>query len=216
MNDEQRELINAFYDDQLDEVQTENAKRLLTQEPAAREYLEEIRRLDRVLGRAFEPAMHEPMPPGLVAVLKHKRRKPFNQLAVPLALAASLILAGVLLVRQDALEQQLKMQQQMLQMSQEIAVLRHRALENIASGQVASWVAPVGETRAEIRPLRTYRTADKGFCREYEERVEDADGVEMRRGIACRAGKGIWSDLAGTLPGEAGQAVGTATSGVTL
>ena len=189
MNDEQRELINAFHDGQLDEIQTENAKRLLAQESAARDYLEEIRRLDRVLGRAFEPAMHEPMPPSLVAVLKRKQRKPFNQLAVPFALVASLVLAGVLLVRQDALEQQLKMQQQLLQMTQEVAVLRHRALENIASGEVASWAAPVGQTRAEIRPLRTYRTTEKGFCREYEERVEDADGVEVRRGIACRSGK---------------------------
>ena len=70
MNDEQRELINAFYDDQLDEIQTESAKRLLNQDPAARGYLEEIRRLDQVLGRAFEPVMREPMPQGLVAVLK--------------------------------------------------------------------------------------------------------------------------------------------------
>lgn len=216
MNDEQRELINAFYDDQLDEMQTESAKRLLNQDPAARVYLEEIRRLDQVLGKAFEPVMREPMPQGLVAVLKRRRRNPFNQLAVPLALAASLVLAGVLLVRQDALEQQLKMQQSLLQMTQEISALRHQALENIASGEVASWVAPVGQTRAEVRPLRTYRTADKGFCREYEERVEDARGVEMRRGIACRAGKGVWSDLAGRLPGDAGPAVDAPTPGVKL
>ena len=206
MNDEQRELINAFHDDQLDEIQTESAKRLLSQVPEARIYLEEIRRLDRVLGRAFEPAMRERMPPGLVAVLKHKRRNPFNQLAVPLALAASLILTGVLLVRQDALEQQLKMQQSLLRMTQEISALRHQALENIASGEVASWVAPVGEARAEVRPLRTYRTADKGFCREYEERVEDADGVEIRRGVACRAAKGVWSDLEHAIPAQPGRA----------
>ena len=214
MNDEQRELISAFHDGQLDEIQTENAKRLLAQEAAARDYLEEIRRLDRALAKAFEPAMRAPMPPGLVAVLKPKRRNPFNQLAVPLALAASLILAGVLLVRQEALEQQLKMQQQLLQMSQDIAALRHQTLENIASGQVASWVAPVGQARAEIRPLRTYRTADKGFCREYEERVEDGNGVEVRRGIACRAGKGVWSDLTDALPGKA--EAGAASSGVRL
>jgi anti-sigma factor RsiW len=202
MNDEQRESINAFNDGQLDEVQTENVKRLLTRDPAARAYLEDIERLDQVLGNAFEPVMREPMPAGLVAVLKRRRRRPSRQLLVPLALAASVLLAGVLLVRQDALEQQLKMQQQLLQMSQEISALRHQALENIASGEVASWVAPVGQTRAEVRPLKTYRTADKGFCREYEERVEDARGVEIRRGIACRAGKGIWSDLAGSSSGD--------------
>ncbi len=216
MNDEQRELIGAFHDEQLDEVQTENAKRLLAHDPAARAYLEEIGRLDRVLGKAFESAMHAPMAPGLVAVLKRKRRNPFNQLTVPLALAASLVLAGILLVRQDALEQQLKMQQSLLQMTQEISALRHQALENIASGEVASWVAPVGETRAEVKPLRTYRTVDKGFCREYEERVEDSRGVEMRRGIACRVGQGVWSDLAGLSPRDAAPAVVTPGAGINL
>ena len=112
MNDEQRELISAFYDDQLDEIQTESAKRLLNQDPAARVYLEEIRRLDQVLGRAFEPVMREPMPQGLVAVVgecgkDHRPEPGFGsrlpaQIAQPLnyTWAITLALLAVPLLRQ--------------------------------------------------------------------------------------------------------------------
>ena len=82
-----------------------------------------------------------------------------------------------------------------LQMRQEIASLKHQTLENTPSGMAASWVAPVGQTRAEVTPLATFRTKDNRFCREYEERLEDANGVEIRRGVACRTGKGHCPDL---------------------
>ena len=50
----------------------------------------------------------------------------------------------------------------------------------------------------------TYRTADNRFCRKYEERIEDAHGVEIRHGIACRTGKGVWPDQASlSVPADA-------------
>ena len=49
-----------------------------------------------------------------------------------------------------------------------------------------------------LAPLETYRTEANQFCRKYEERIEHADGVEVRRGIACRAGKRDWPDVAGS------------------
>ncbi len=216
MNDEQCALINAFNDGQLDDVQAENVKRWLAQDPGARAYLQEVARLDRRLADAFNPVMQKPMPAGLVALLQQKRRRRLSRVVVPVAVAASLALTAVLVVRQDALQRQLEMQQQLLQMSEEVASLRHRALENTASGDVVSWSAPVGLTRAEVRPLQTYRTADSQFCRSYEERVEDANGVEIRRGVACRAGKGVWSDLAQTVPGDKGDAAGGPRTGINL
>jgi surface antigen len=87
-------------------------------------------------------------------------------------------------------------------MQQQIVQLRHQTLENVPSGTKASWVAPAGDARVDVIPVQTYRTPDNRYCREYEERIEDAQGVEIRRGIACRAGKAFWSDQA--MPGLSG------------
>ena len=202
MNDEQRGLINAFNDGQLDQKEWEIVKELLAENVQARAYLDELVEVDRLLRTAFDPVEQEPVPARFKALLQKKRGHTFSHYVVPAALAASLLLAVVLVIRQDTIDQQ--MQEQLLQMRQEIASLKHQTLENTPSGMAASWVAPVGQTRAEVTPLATFRTKDNRFCREYEERLEDANGVEIRRGVACRTGKGHWPDLTRLPSGSAG------------
>ena len=204
MNDEQRELINAYNDGQLDDKEREFVKELLAQNAHARAYLDELADVDRLLRTAFDPIEQQPVPARFRALLQNKRSHAFSHYVVPAALAASLLLAVVLVIRQDTIDQQ--MREQLLQMRQEIASLKHQALENTPSGKAASWVAPVGRTRAEVTPLATFRTKDNRFCREYEERLEDANGVEIRRGVACRSGKGHWPDLTRPPSGSAGTA----------
>ena len=207
MNDRQRALINAFNDGQLDEKESEAVRVLLAEDVQARSYLEELVELDRLLRSTFDPVEREPVPARFHAILQKERsHHAFSRYMLPMALAASLVLAVVLVIRQDTIDQQ--MQEQLLLMRQEIASLKHQALENTPSGEAASWVAPVGHTRAEVTPLKTFRTKDKRFCREYEERLEDANGVEIRRGIACRTGKGHWPDLARKSPGSDGSTAG--------
>ena len=204
MNDEQRELINAYNDGQLDDKEREFVKELLAQNAHARAYLDELVEVDRLLRTAFDPIQQQPVPARFKALLQKKRSHAFSHYVVPAALAASLLLAVVLVIRQDTIDQQ--MREQLLQMRQEIASLKHQALENTPSGKAASWVAPVGRTRAEVTPLATFRTKDNRFCREYEERLEDANGVEIRRGVACRTVKGHWPDLTRPPSGSAGTA----------
>jgi surface antigen len=194
MNDEQRLLLSAYHDDELDLAGHTAASELLQRDPEARAYLEGLQRADNLLHTALDPILDEPVPGQLAAVLRKRRRAKRLQVAVPIALAASVALVAVLLVRQGELDQ--RMNDQMIDMQQQIAQLRHKTLENIPSGTAASWTAPTGATRAEITPIKTYRSSDNQFCREYEERVEDAQGIEVRRGIACRTGKAQWPDLA--------------------
>ena len=195
MNDQQCELLNAFNDGQLDEAGAAKARKLLEEDAAARAYLERIAVLDSRLRETFDPIAREPLPPQLWTLFRHRQRRRFVQQFVPLAVAASLLLAALVVLRPDSTGDE-QLRQQLMQMQQDIAQLRYRALENIPSGKVASWTATAGLTRAEVVPLKTFRTANDRFCREYEERIEDANGVEIRRGIACRAEKGYWPDLA--------------------
>lgn len=194
MNDEQRELISAYHDGQLDAAGARDARMLLQRDAAARSFLDEIADLDRRLSDTFDPVMCEPLPHAFERLGTKRRRGHLVQMMVPTALAAGLLLAAVMIFRQEAVEQ--NMRDQLLLIQHEVALLRHKTLENVPSGESASWTAKAGFTRAEVVPLKTYRTVDNRFCREYEERIEDAAGVEIRRGIACREGKGNWPDLA--------------------
>ena len=145
-----------------------------------------------MLREAFDPVLDEPIPLGLQAHGRRRRPGRLGSLVLPLALAASLVLVGILVMRQDMLDQQ--MQDQLSDLQQQVAQLRQQTLEHTPSGTAVSWEDPAGDLRAEVTPLQTYRTRDNSFCREYEERIEDAAGVEVRRGIACRVGKAQWPD----------------------
>jgi len=196
MNDEQRVLISAYKDGELDAAQARSAQQLITHDAEAKKFWEELLELDRRLHSGFDPILDWPIPAKLLAAVEKPAKSHHSRLFVPLALAASLALVAILVVRQSALDQQ--MQDQLSMMKLEIAQLRNETLENIPSGSAASWIAPVGQTRAQVIPLKTYRAKGNQFCREYEERIEDARGVEVRRGIACRAGKSDWPDMAET------------------
>ena len=208
MNENERLIIAAFNDRELDASQNERVRQLIENDPEARRYLDELRRIDERLRSAFAASADEPVPPHFHAMLRKTSRKRLGHYVAPVALAASLALVAVLVIRQDAADE--LMREQLQHMRLEIASLRNQTLENVPSGAAASWVAPAsasraGIARAQVKPLKTYRTEDNRFCREYEERVEDAYGIEVRRGIACRTGKADWSDLI-TQSGSKGEA----------
>jgi surface antigen len=211
MNEQQQMLIAAFHDRELDNERVSAAQELLERSTGARAYLEELRRADQLLHSAFDPVLRESIPARLLP--QRQRQGPWRY-AMPLALAASLAVLAVFVVRQMDSDQQLR--DQLILMQQEIAQLRHQALENTPSGTPVSWTAPKGKFRAQVTPLKTYRTADNKFCREYEERVEDKQGVEVRRGIACRAGKALWPDRQGLPPAGAQSVESAAGKGVNL
>lgn len=213
MNDEQRRLVTAYHDGELDAVGRRLAQELLASDADARRYLEALEHLQGRLRTTFDPILHAPIPLTILGVIRSERKRRLRHLFLPMGLAASLALVALLLIRQGTLDRQ--MQDQFLLMQEQITQLRHRTLENVPSGTVASWVAPAGQTRVEVMPVKSYRSGDNQFCREYEERVEDAQGVEIRRGIACRAGKALWPDrAAGASPG--GDAAGEGSPGVAM
>lgn len=192
MNDEHRMLIAAYVDGELDAVSRRAARKLADSDPDARAFLESLEHLNDRMKAAFGPVADEPVPAALLAGIDQATLRRRSHFFVPLALAASVVLVAVLAVRQHEIDQQVNhslaaIQQQMLQ-------LRQETLENVPSGRSASWAEPAGMARIEVTPVKTYRTADNGFCREFKERIEDAGGVETRRGIACRTGKAEWPE----------------------
>lgn len=189
MNDENKTLLAAYVDGEIDAVGRQSARRLIECEPEARAYVESLEHLNDRLRAAFDPVAREPVPDALHVTLQHGWR-PRRHHWLPVTLAAGAALVAVLLVRQERVDGE--MQEHLSLMQDQITQLRQQTLENVPSGSSATWAEPVGMARVEVTPVKTYRTADNRFCREFEERVEDAQGVEIRRGIACRSGKANW------------------------
>ena len=192
MNDELRQRIAAYVDGELGPTESQALRAVLDADPQARDYLQELEGLNRQLKGALDPIARAPLPPAMQQLLIPQGNR-WTHWVMPVSLAASLVLIAVLLVRMNALDQSLR--GQLVQVQSQLALLRAQTLENVASGKVASWSVPSHGARIEVEPVRTYRTADRRFCREYVERVEAAGGVEVRKGIACRTGKAEWSDI---------------------
>lgn len=192
MNDEMRQWLGAYLDGELDPEECQAVRDCLEKDTEARDYLNSIRRLNDSLSMAYDPLIYEPTPAGIKEVV-YPRRRDWVKRALPLALAASLGAIAVLLVQRSALDDEL--QGQLAQIQSQMALLRAQTLENVPSGKVASWSVSPGKARIEVMPVRSYRTPDARFCREYEERFDGGQGVEVRRGVACRSGKAEWADL---------------------
>ena len=65
-------------------------------------------------------------------------------------------------------------------------------LEFTQSGTSVIWKSETHDVSAEMLPLRTLKTPDNRYCREFQE-VLLIDGVrEMRHGLSCRVGEKQW------------------------
>jgi surface antigen len=64
--------------------------------------------------------------------------------------------------------------------------LMRRTLESELSWRVASWKNRENGRGGSITPVRTFRTEDGVFCREYRESVQTAKRVVAEIAVACR------------------------------
>lgn len=64
------------------------------------------------------------------------------------------------------------------------------ALDTQISGGSVTWQNPASGSRGTITPLRTFRTVNGRWCREYREVVDSVAQSEQRIGIACREADG--------------------------
>jgi surface antigen len=65
-------------------------------------------------------------------------------------------------------------------------------LEEYVSGQSASWHNPESGNRGEITPIRTFKSPEGTWCREYSTQETRGALQETRQAIACREGNGRW------------------------
>ena len=67
-----------------------------------------------------------------------------------------------------------------------------RTLEETQSGVVRRWGNDSSGNSGSVTPIRTYRTANGTYCREYTEVIRIGRDSESYTGVACRGADGVW------------------------
>ncbi|MES9967557.1 MAG: RT0821/Lpp0805 family surface protein [Sedimenticola sp.] len=199
--------VNAYLDGQLDDETSRQLELAMEEDDGLKVYVQNRRRLDGLLQGAYSSAMERPLSPGLADMLSGTGREPAGNVSVHssggwmqgfLALAAGLVImaigfgAGFLTGEASMERQQLAMSLERNSSLQNMQVAWNSVLENTPSGEAVDWRDPESSYSTRITPIRTMRTRDNRYCREFRE-VRLVDGIqEERRGISCRSGKEQW------------------------
>ena len=67
-----------------------------------------------------------------------------------------------------------------------------QALEHEISGSVLPWKNPESGSEGQVMPVRSFRSAEGQWCREYVAQGQVGILWDERRAIACREGEGVW------------------------
>jgi surface antigen len=71
-----------------------------------------------------------------------------------------------------------------------------QALERDVSGQPTTWSDPTTGDAGDVLPLRTVRSAQYGWCRDFTEHIRADGRVYDLQGTGCRGAAGVWDIIA--------------------
>lgn len=193
--------LMAYIDGELDAPERWQVERALEQDPQLQQQLEQMCRLDTLLGAAFNDALHGQQPE--LRALRSRDSQPaagrwWQGVVAPFSwqpvAAAALLVVGVFVGgwferQSQTVVSAAHQQQQLLQQAID------QALETHLSGDSLQWRSDQTEQSGSITPVRTYRSEQGQFCREYIDRREDTGQINEQRGVACRGETG-WKIMA--------------------
>jgi len=204
-------LLNAYIDGELDERSHREVEDILRLDPDASRYIVQVKKLNALTRISLDAGLNTPGARSLQANLNERLdasltrnvEKASNRRAVYLektffAVAASvlLLLAGYQL---GSMSLESEVEKQLLTLeskrSASLAAMvgeRNRVLEYLPSGQTSTWQSNDGFIQAELMPIRTLRTEENQYCREYRELISVQGKNESVHGISCRTGKAQW------------------------
>ncbi|MEH6473554.1 MAG: RT0821/Lpp0805 family surface protein [Halopseudomonas sp.] len=189
------QTLMAYADGELAAPERALVEQALEQSPELQQQLEQLSRLDTLLGAAFNDAMHGPQPP--LRALDPVGQTPKSGLQLWQAVgqifnwqagaAAALLVLGVAVggwYERQALSTELAVNQQQLERAID------QALETRLSGESFQWTSAKAKREGSITPVRTYKSEQGQYCREFIERRSVAGQVNEQRGVACRDEQG--------------------------
>ena len=196
--------LNAYIDGELTEQQMRELEQMLKTDEAASDYVRKSNEYMELGREALDAAAQKPISAELQGVLDKLKSRDAAEKRPPIqnhpyfAIAASLLLMltgyglGVLSTERGFQQQILAAEAIREYTRNEVRSELNRVLEFTPSGTSVNWKSETHDASAELLPLRTLKTPDSRYCREFQE-VLLIDGVqEMRRGLSCRVGEKQW------------------------
>lgn len=196
--------LNAYIDGELTEQEMQALEQALKTDETASDYVKKSRKYMELGRKALEVATQKPISGELQGVLNKledrdaEEKSPLIQSHPYFAIAASLLLLitgyglGVISTERGFQQQMLAAETIREYTRKEVRSELNRVLEYTPSGTSVVWKSETHDVSAELLPLRTLKTPDSRYCREFRE-VLLIDGVkEMRQGLSCRVGEKQW------------------------
>ena len=214
-------LLCAYIDRELDEQSRQEVDEVLRLDPEALRYVIQAKKLNALTRMALDAGLNLPEGRNAQKALDDKLKHYQEELSAGkvrtlngiinhpyFALAASIILL-VIGFQAGTLSLDYKIEKKMLVMETEKRVAlaaveseRNRVLEYLPSGQTKIWKSDNGFIQAELMPIRTLRTDNNQYCREYKEVIVQNEKSESRHAVSCRQGKEVWRTKMILLNGE--------------
>lgn len=196
--------LNAYIDGELSEQEMQALEQALKTDETASDYVRRSRKYMELGRKALEVATQKPISGELQDVLNKlkdrdaEEKSPLIQSHPYFAIAASLLLLitgyglGVISTERGFQQQRLAAETIREYTRKEVRSELNRVLEYTPSGTSVVWKSETHDVSAELLPLRTLKTPDSRYCREFRE-VLLIDGVkEVRQGLSCRVGEKQW------------------------
>ncbi|MCP5417770.1 MAG: hypothetical protein H6965_11815 [Chromatiaceae bacterium] len=215
------QLLCAYIDQELDEQSRREMDEVLQLDPEALRYVIQAKKMNALTRMALDAGLNLPetrdAQQALDVQLKHYQEKATaGKVLTRIGIANhpySAIAAAIILLfigyQAGTISLDYKIQQQMLAMEAEKMITfaaveseRNRVLEYLPSGQTKIWKSDNGFIQAELMPIRTLRTDNNQYCREYKEVIVQNEKSESRHAVSCRQGKEVWRTKMILLNGE--------------
>ncbi len=198
------QILNAFLDGELDSKTTSIIDEAMKQDLNVRSFVQKRRNINKLTSEAFSEIDKEPLSDGLQHLIDSQcSKKPtfnfdFSNIEKSMfSMAASFLLlifgfgAGFftsgLSIEGNPADVKATVRTNTLK---EMVSVHNQALETAPSGQPVSWSG--NNASAEFIPVRTLKTKDNQYCREFKEILIIDGNKETRHGISCREGKENW------------------------
>lgn len=203
------ETLVAYVDGELDAARVQEIEAALRDDHALQDTVRRLREGAALMRGSFGDVMNEPLPGRVHAAIseafsreardsasKASRRRGgawWPSLAAASLAALVVGLSGGYWFADERMRSELALRDRQLQEDQralENAI--SAALEKRLSGDTVHWQNPDSGSRASITPVRTFKTSDGRWCREYIHDSQIDERTVERRAIACRVDDGVW------------------------
>lgn len=185
------QTLMAYIDGELDAPERQRVEQALEQHPELQQQMGRLCQLNAMVSVACSDALHTAQPPlralqpqSDASTIKSKFWHGAGLLMNwQVGAAAAILVMGVMTgswYQSYSQQAELDITQQLLQDA------INNALETNLSSVPYQWISNGDRQQSSITPLRTYKSKQGQYCREFIERHNVAGRITEQRGIACR------------------------------